>query len=168
MKNSIVLKSLELAGFQNPTAIAKIISYVPNPQVALEMLLGVHEPVQLDYSKRFRKYKYGHEKFYEILNIDELGSVVHYAVYEQNCKYVYFVTEEDYNNKVNYHTEKQRGVTYYTGASIPTSGHSKTEKVMNFEEFDSSYNVELSEEDAIAKLTEWATYGEVATLAELV
>jgi hypothetical protein len=169
MKNSIVLKSLELAGFQNPTAITKIISYVPNPQVALEMLLGVHEPVQIEHSKRFKKYKYGNnEKFFEILEIDELGGTVLYNVFEQNTKTVFYVTEEDYNNKVNYHLEKQRDVRYYTTSSILTAGHTKRQSSMKLEEFESSYNIELSEEDAIMKLSEWSRYGEVATLAELV
>ena len=97
----ITLKALQLAGFQNADMISKIISYVPNPQVAAEMLLGVYTPMTINAAERFRKSRYASDScLFEIVDIDELGDTVSYRRYYQNTQTVYYATKEAYELKV--------------------------------------------------------------------
>lgn len=160
MKNSIVLKSLELAGFQNPTAIAKILNYVPNASVALEMLLGIHTPQELDENNRFRKYKWDSNKIVEITSIDELGNRISYTKYEQNTQTVYYITKEDQNNKVYQLERPSSDRNYYNNGSIPANGYSKSENnSMDLADFENSYGTIVSVADAASKFEEWINYG---------
>lgn len=160
MRNSIVLKSLELAGFQNPTAIAQILNYVPNASVALEMLLGIHEPIVLDSDNRFRKYKWDDNKIVEITSIDELGNRISYTKYEQKTQNVYYLTQEDRKNNI-YQLERPKG-EYYNNGSIPANGYSKSENnSMETSEFENSYGTIVSITDAARKFEEWMNYGVV-------
>lgn len=152
----ITLKALQLAGFQNADMIAKIINYVPNPRVATEMLLGIHEPQVLEYNHRFREYRHDKDKVYEILSIDELANKVLYKKYEQKTKYVYYLTKEDYNNKVY---QEDRPKDYYTTGHIPTTGFSERESSMDMDEFTSNYSKVLHPDTAIRMLKEWEDYG---------
>ena len=152
----ITLKALQLAGFQNADMIAKIINYVPNPRVATEMLLGIHEPQVLVYNHRFREYRHDKDKVYEILSIDELANKVLYKKYEQNTKYVYYLTKEDYNNKI-YQTDRPKD--YYTSSHIPTTGFSEREGSMDMEEFITNYSVVKHPDTAISMMETWENYG---------
>lgn len=152
----ITLKALQLAGFQNADMIAKIINYVPNPRVATEMLLGIHEPQVLEYNDRFREYRHDKDKVYEITSIDELGNKVLYKNYEQNTKYVYYLTKEDYNNKI-YQTERPKD--YHTTGHIPTTGFSERESSIDMEEFISNYSTVKHPDTAISLLETWENYG---------
>jgi hypothetical protein len=152
----ITLKALQLAGFQNADMIAKIINYVPNPRVATEMLLGIHEPQFVHHTHRFREYKHDTVKLYEILSIDELANRVTYKKYEQNTKYVYYLTKEDYNNKVY---QEDRPKDYYTTGHIPTTGFSERESSMEMDEFTSNYSTIIPVDMAMEKLKSWEDYG---------
>lgn len=157
MKNSIVLKSLELAGFQNPTAIAQILIYVPNPTVALEMLLGIHEPMVLDSSKIFRKNRWSEDKLFELLSIDELGDFVTYKEYRQNVQTVYYLTEEDYKKKIY---QIERPEKFYDSSTIPATGYKESAVMqMNVQQFEKEYGTIVSIADAARKFEEWMDYG---------
>lgn len=156
MNNKIALEALKLAGFKNPTAIAEIISYVPNPNVALEMLLGIYEPKPLDYANRFRKYKWDSKKVYEITGVDELGNRVTYKEYEQKTQTVYYLTRDDRDNKV---FQLERPKDYFTTGEIPTNGYTEREKSMEFSELESSYSNVMHPDVAFAILEDWDNFG---------
>jgi hypothetical protein len=159
----ITLKALQLAGFQNADMIAQIINYVPNPRVATEMLLGVHEPQVLEYNHRFREYKHDKSKLVEILSIDELGNKVTYKKYEQNTKYVYYLTKDDYVNKIY---QEERPKDYYTTGYIPTTGFSEREYSINMEEYLESYSKVLHPDTAIGMLEDWENYPQHVYVAD--
>lgn len=155
----ITLKALELAGFQNADMIAKIISYVPNPKVATEMLLGVYEPKELDYSNRFRKYKWDSDKLVEITGIDELGNIVSYKEYKQKTQTVYYLTSDDRKNNI-YQLEKPKG-DYYNNGSIPASGFSEFNNDKTVDDFEKEYSVNITNEEAFELLTKWENWGKL-------
>lgn len=157
MKNSIVLKSLELAGFQNPTAIAQILNYVPNASVALEMLLGIHEPMVLDSSTIYRKNKWGEDKLFVLMSIDELGDFVTYKEFRQNVQTVYYLTKEDRDNKIY---QIERPEKYYDSSNIPATGYKESSVMqMNVAQFEKEFSTIVSIEDAAKKFEEWMNYG---------
>jgi hypothetical protein len=155
----ITLKALQLAGFQNAEMIARIISYVPNPQVATEMLLGVYEPKELDQSERFRKYKYDDNKIIEITGIDELGNIVTYKEYKQRTQTVYYLTSDDQKNKI-YQLERPKG-DYYNNGSIPANGFSEHDDNTTVSIFEDKFSTKITNEDAFKLLEEWENYGVV-------
>ena len=152
----ITLKALQLAGFQNADMIAKIINYVPNPRIATEMLLGIHEPQVLEYNHRFREYRHDKDKVYEITSLDELGNRVTYKKYEQKTKFVYYLTKEDFNNKIY---QEERPKDYYNSGNVPINGFSERECTMDMEEFISNYSVVKHPDTAISLLETWDNYG---------
>jgi len=155
----ITLKALQLAGFQNAEMIARIISYVPNPQVATEMLLGVYEPKELDHSNRFRKYKFDSDKIVEITGIDELGNIVSYKEYKQKTQTVYYITKEDQQNKV-YQLERPKGDCYNNG-SILANGFSESNSSYSISSFEENYNVNITNEEAFDLLSKWENWGKL-------
>lgn len=158
MKNSIVLKSLELAGFQNPTAIAEIISYVPNPSAALEMLLGVYEPTQIEPTKRFKTHRYSsHKEIAEIIDYDDLGNKVYYKVYEPKMQNIYFLTKEDKEKNI-FTTDRPKG-DYHSWNTIQASGYTERELDTSIEAFNDNFKDIMPIELAFAKLEEWDNYG---------
>jgi len=152
----ITLKALQLAGFQNADMISKIISYVPNPRVAVEMLLGIHEPMSLDPADRFRTYRYDRSSIVEILSIDELGDSITFKEYEQKTMQVWYLTEEDWKNK-KYVTERPK--SYHDYNNIPANGIKEMERTTSLTSFNENWSKHISTEDAFAKLTEWEEYG---------
>ena len=153
----ITLKALQLAGFQNADMISKIISYVPNPQVAVEMLLGLYEPTVIEAETRFRKHRYNsQEEIVEITNVDDLGSIVYYNVYVQKTKYVYYLTREDKENNV-YVTERPKD--YYTSGSVKTTGYTVEERSKDIKNFYEDYTKTISVADTHTILNEWDMYG---------
>ena len=157
MTNKIALEALKLAGFKNPTAIAEVLSYVPNPSIALEVIMGIHEPIVLDPSTRFYSNRYS-DSLYEITRIDELGNKVYYKEYKQKTKSVYYLTKEDCQNKV-YQLDRPKG-DYYNNGSIPDTGYTEYESKMDVEEYQKSYKA-VPIELAFAKLEDWENYGVV-------
>ena len=151
----ITLKALQLAGFQNADMISKIISYVPNPRVAVEMLLGVYEPMVIDPATRFRSYRYDRKNFVEIISIDELGDTVTYKEYNQNTMMVWYVTKDDYENNV-YVTERPK--SHYDYRHIPTNGVKVMTETTSLTSFNENWNKELPVAEAYNKLNEWESY----------
>ena len=152
----ITLKALQLAGFQNADMISKIISYVPNPQVAVEMLLGVYEPTVVETATRFRKHRYNsQEEIVEITNIDDLGSIIYYNVYIQKTKHVYYLTKEDRENNV-YVTERPKD--YYTSGSVKTTGYTVEQRSNDIKNFYEDYTKTISVEDTHTILNEWEEF----------
>lgn len=156
----ITLKALELAGFQNADMIAKIISYVPNPQVAAEMLLGIHTPTVLKYADRFRKHKYdSHKELVEMTEVDDLGDCVKFKTYAQKTQNAWWLTKED-KAAGKYVTERPK--EYYDWGYIPAAGYVvKEEMSMSVKEFNDNYPKILNVNDAFKIKREWDTYGAV-------
>jgi hypothetical protein len=152
----ITLKALQLAGFQNADMIAEIISYVPNPRVATEMLLGIHEPMSLNPADRFRTYRYHRDNLAEIISIDELGDTITYKEYEQKTMQVWYLTEEDWNNK-KYVTDRPK--SYHDYNNIPANGIKETERTTSLTSFNENWSKNVSVDDALAKLYDWEQYG---------
>jgi hypothetical protein len=155
----ITLKALQLAGFQNAEMISRIISYVPNPQVAVEMLLGVYEPKELDHSNRFRKYKWDSDKIVEITGIDELGNIISFTEYKQKTQTVYYLTSDDQKNKI-YQLERPKG-DYYSNGSIPANGFTEHFNSKTISDFESEYTIKPTNEEAFELLTKWENWGKL-------
>jgi len=156
----ITLKALQLAGFQNAAEIAKIISYVPNPQTAVEILLGVHTPSVINPMERFRNYRYSRaNEFVEMVEKDDLGNTIKYNLYKQKTQRVWYLTREDRDNKV-YVTERPE--KNYDYGDIPAAGYDVTEHEKNFKEFEQDWCNPLSNIDALVLMQDWVDYGKPA------
>lgn len=156
----ITLKALELAGFKNADTIAEIISYVPNPQVAAEMLLGVHTPTVLLHAERFRKHKYdSHKELIEMLEINDLGDCVKFNTYTQKSKQIWYLTKED-KAAGKYVTERPNSREYHDWEYIPTTGYemSKEPSILSIKEFNEGYPKIVDVNDAFKILNSWDTY----------
>lgn len=164
----ITLKALELAGFQNADMIAKIISYVPNPQTAVEMLLGVYTPSTVQPMNRFRTYRYSRtNEFAEMVEIDDLGNTVKYRLYKQKTQRVWFLTKEDRDNNVYVTVRPERNYDY---SDIPAAGYDVTDHEKNLKDFEEDWCKPLSVTDALVLAQDWTDYGkpkfEVTTLSD--
>ena len=157
----ITLKALQLAGFQNAEMISRIISYVPNPTVAVEMLLGVYEPKELEQSNRFRKYKWDSDKVVEITGIDELGNVISYKEYKQKTQTVYYLTKEDQQNKVYQLERPSSDRDYYNNGSIPANGFSENTNSKTISDFESEYTINITNDEAFELLSRWENWGKL-------
>ena len=155
----ITLKALELAGFKNADMIAKIISYVPNPQAATEMLLGVYTQSQIELANRFRSHRYSRpNEFIEMLEIDDLGNTIKYRHYKQKTQRVWYLSKEDKDNNV-YVTDRPNGS--YDYADIQAQGFDTADYEKTIADFNQDWSNPLSVTDAYAKLEEWENYGAV-------
>ena len=153
----ITLKALQLAGFQNAAEIAHIVSYVPNPQAAVEMLLGVHTPMEINPRERFRKSEYSScTDIIELTEINELGDKVSYTRYEQKTQYVYYLSKEDKDRNIYVTNRPEK---YYDSGRVPTTGFTETKKSTSIQDFFSSYRTVIPVDQAFTTLTEWENYG---------
>lgn len=161
----ITLKALQLAGFQNAESVAKILNYVPNPQAAVELLLGVYTPTVIDKEKKFRGYRYTSEdKIVEMVSIDDFGNTITYNLLKQKTKRVWYLTKEDRDNKV-YVTERPE--KSYDYGDIPTSGFTKEVYTKSLNDFNNDWCNEMSLEEAGDRLSKWMSYGLEVSLAPL-
>lgn len=157
LSNKIILETLNLKGFQKPTAIAKILNYVPNPNVALEMLLGIHKPKVVDIETSFRKYRHNRDSIYVITGYDELGDRVLYAEYKQKSIPVYYLTKEDAQNKEVYELERPK--EYYSSNTIPSTGYTITpNQSMNTADFESAYGTVVPLSEAGSLIESWECF----------
>lgn len=159
MTNKIILETLKLAGFQNPTAIAEILNYVPNSNVALEMLLGIHVPAVLDDATKYRKYRHDTNAIVEITGIDQLANKISYNKYKQQTKNVYYMTREDRDRDI-YQLERPKG-DYYTSGSIPANGYTKSSDSCYVKDFEVNYDELVLNEDATNLLIKWTNFGKL-------
>ena len=156
----ITLKALQLAGFQNADMIAKIISYVPNPQTAVEMLLGVYIPSVIDASECFRNYRYSRpNEFVEMLEIDDLANTIYYNLYRQKTQKVWYITKEDRDNKV-YVTERPE--KSYDYGEVQAAGYDVIKQSSDVKTFEEYWNTPLPNTDAFVKMQDWTDYGKPA------
>ena len=160
----ITLKALQLAGFQNADTIAQIISYVPNPRVAAEMLLGVHTPEIVDEETRFRNYRYSRpNEFAELVEIDELADTVKYRIFKQKTQRVWYLTKEDRDNKI-YVTERPE--KSYDYGEIPATGYDMTEQSSDRKTFEEYWCNPKSVSEAYETINHWIGYGIEETVIE--
>jgi len=153
----ITLKALQLAGFQNADMIAKIISYVPNPQTAVEMLLGVYEQSQVDPMNKFRNYRYSRpNEFAEMVEKDDLGNTIKYRLYKQKTQRVWYLTKEDRDNKV-YVTERPE--KNYDYGDIQAAGYDVIDQTSDSKTFEEGWCTPLSNIDALVLMQDWVDYG---------
>jgi hypothetical protein len=156
MTNKIALEALKLAGFKNPNAIAKILSYVPNPDVALEMVLDIHEPLSVDYANRFRSYRNSnYNDLVEIIGYDELANKIMYKKYTQKTQQLWYATEEEYRNQIN--GQAVRPNKYHDYRYVPTTGFTEAEQSDNIDSF--GWTTLISNQDAFDMLTRWENWG---------
>jgi len=154
----IILKALSLAGFQNAEEITRVISSTPNPTVATEMILGVYTPTVLDPETRYRKHKYdSHKEFVEVLEIDDLANTVKYIVFNQNSKWVYYLTQEDKEAGI-YHDTKKSSLNYYDSGSVSTAGYTVNERTDTVQSFYSSYTNDVSIKQMLEITAAWDAY----------
>lgn len=155
--NKVALKALQLAGFQNADMIAEILNYVPNSTAALEMLLGVHEPLSLN-----SYYKRGND-LVKVNAVDELANVIKFTEYEQKTTRVWYLTAEDWKNDV-YVTTDPGHRNYHDYKFIPCAGVNERDRTYTIKEFNSYYK-EISEEEFYAGIEKWEAFGTEATVA---
>lgn len=133
MTNKIVLETLKLAGFQNPNAIAKVLSLVPNPTAALELLLNVHTPVITEEFGLEWKSKYGSDTYLIwVDDIDDIANIVTYSKYEHRMQTVYYLSKQDREDGV-FVTEKPKD--YYTTGTQRTTGYTCSTQTKSMEDF---------------------------------
>jgi len=157
--NKITLKALQLAGFQNADMIAEILNYVPNSTAALEMLLGVHVPMEINtYFKR------GNDLI-KVNVVNELGDSINFTEYEQKTTRVWYLTAEDQQNGV-YTTTDPGHRNYHDYKFIPCAGVNQRDRKYTIQEFNSYYK-EISEEEFYTTIDKWETFGMEAKLNEL-
>lgn len=120
MQHKTLSTILTSCGFKQSDVLAQLINVAPNPDVALEMLLGVHVPMVLSqyYSSSDRK------TMYEPSKLNELEDMISYTSFEQKRKTIWYLSKEDYNNGV-YVTERPKD--YHTWSTIPDKGYKTTE-----------------------------------------
>lgn len=135
--NKIILKSLELAGFKNASEIAKVISATPNPTVATEIVLGIHEPVTVAEFGEYWKAKYRDDSFYQVLSIDQLHNLVTCTKFTQKVESFYYLTSEDYETKTNRvaKKDKQDGIKYYDWRPETVPGYDTVTETLKLEAF---------------------------------
>lgn len=154
MTNKIILESLKLKGFQNPTAIAEILNYVPNPIVALEMLLGVYEPTAMGtYFKRSNT-------LVQVIEHNELANKVIFKEYDQNTKRVWYLTAED--KKLGLFTDKEPSSRsdYHDYEYVKTTGYGERQREYSISEFNSYYK-EIEKYTFFDTLEQWDNFGVV-------
>lgn len=118
MNKNLLAAILQNANYPSSFVLAEIVSCVPNKEVALEMLLGVH-----DYKKPdlFWSTKTG-DTLYFLHELDELNNTVKFDRFTQKTERVWYKTKQDKENKV-YVTDRPND--YYDWDSIPVNGYIK-------------------------------------------
>lgn len=114
----IIIQALK-SKFDNAELIAKVANATRNPQVAVEMLLGIYTPMTPDEFGMVRKDKYS-DKYYVVKEIKELEDIIVCNVYSQKTITAWYKTKEDYNTDSN--RIYDRLSDYYTTREVATKG----------------------------------------------
>jgi len=114
----IIIQALK-SKFDNAELIAKVANATRNPQVAVEMLLGIYTPMTPDEFGMVRKDKY-YDKYYVVKEIKELEDIIVCNVYSQKTITAWYKTKEDYNTDSN--RIYDRLSDYYTTREVSTKG----------------------------------------------
>ena len=94
--NEIIKKALSLAGFSDVQSLTEIINAVPNPQVALAMILGVYEKQTLLTNKYYQSSYY--DEIYELKDTNDLLKTCLLEKHKPTVKDVWYLTREDVNS----------------------------------------------------------------------
>jgi len=147
MNNKLLTTVLSNAGYSNSETLAEIINAVPNPTVALEMLLGVYTPINKGVY-----YRTG-SALKQIIYVDALRDVVYYTEYEQKSKQVWYKTKQDRDNGI-YQDTRPSG-DYFDYSWVKTDGvNERKDMTMSLQDLDTRYK-ECSEEEFFATLETW-------------
>jgi hypothetical protein len=152
----IIEQSLKLAGYANASELARVVNATPNPIVAAEMLLGVFEEICPETIGRYWRSKYKSESnvFY-LDHVDSLRNVIKVKRYSYNTKTAYFITKEDYSNKVHV---LERPSDYYTTGSVRVNGFDFIDEEHSLEKLNDSF-VAMSQEEFLQWQEEALGYG---------
>lgn len=113
----LMIKALELAGYNNAQDIVRIANSTPNPVAAIEIVLGIHKPTAIEDYGQFWKDR--SNSVYKITEVDDLTNMVFYEKSKQKTVNMYFKTEEDYNNL---NGSLERMSDYYSSKAIAVEG----------------------------------------------
>lgn len=149
MNHTLIATVLSNAGYNRPDVLANILIALPKPDVAVSMLLGVHEPL-------------GHCQYYQkdnvlctVESIDEIKDIVKYSYYTAKTKYVYYLTREDRENGV--YTEERPKGDYYTTGNIPIGGYSSSTSTDRVDDFFRRYTP-ITESEYFQTLELWQDF----------
>jgi hypothetical protein len=148
MNNNLLNKVLNNAGYSNSETLALIINAVPNPTVALEMLLGVHTPIS-----KGAYYKRGDSCLMQIMYVDALRDIVSYTEFEPKTKQVWYKTKQDRDNGV--YTDTRPSGDYFDYSWVKTNGvNERKDRTMSIQDLDTRYK-ECCEEEFFTTIEQW-------------
>ena len=133
MNTKLLSKVLSNAGYTNPEQISQIVNATPNPTVALEMLLGIYQPIDIGLY-----YKRGDSRYF-VVQVNELHDQVHYKEYSRKTRQVWAMTKEDWDNK-RFVTEKPKG-NYHDYTWVPDTGYTMRENSTSLKDFLDRYTL---------------------------
>ena len=151
--NKIIFKSLELAGFKNASVIAEVLNATPNPQVAAEMLLGIHEPISAQSFGQHWKHRY-RDEIISVVSVNELQNEVTLNMYKPKTATMYYLTVEDYKND-NGTFVKEPNVAYRDYRSKKVPGVDISDKTMGIDSLKEDYQP-ISTENFVDSFNNWA------------
>jgi hypothetical protein len=154
MNNKIITSALK-GITANPELLAKIISYVPNPEVAVEMLLGIfEEPAP---GALFYRPKWNSEITVKVItSIDHLGDSITYNTFTRKMQRVFYVNKGD---KANGIYVIDRPSTYDDYGDVQVNGFTVTEGiVVSAKEFYKD-NVVITAKEFQDQIDTWEMWG---------
>lgn len=129
MNKNLLTAILQNAKYPNPEVLTELVFGVPNKEVALEMLLGIHKPKQLDL---FWSTKNA-DTLYFVHELDELNNTIKFDKFTQKTERIWYKTKQDKENNV-YVTDRPND--YYDWSTKPVFGYIKEEcQTSDAEEF---------------------------------
>jgi len=156
----IITEALKLAGYKNHEELARVVNATPNPVVATEMLLGVFEEIHPEAFGELWKSKNDSDEFILVIDrIDSLYNTVYYTRYEHNTKTVYYLTKEDYANKVFVEERPAYSVDWYTSAKLRVNGYRTMELTNELSTFADTYKKCTRVDSLYQWINEATSYG---------
>jgi hypothetical protein len=147
MNNNLLTTILANAGYSNSDTLAQIINAVPNPNVALEMLLGVYVPARV--GSYFRKG----DTLFQVTCRDALRDKICYTEYEQKTKQVFWKTKQD--KELGIHQDTRPTGDYHDYGWIKVPGVTeRTDRTTDINDFETRWK-EISEEEFYSTLEMW-------------
>ena len=106
-------------GTESVDKIMEVVCATPNPEMAVEILLGIYEETKLESVVVYRGVK-GQEQFRTLMSVDFWKNEVHYQYNAEITKYIYIhkdtdrslITPENYTEFVLKHSDED-SVGYY-------------------------------------------------------
>jgi hypothetical protein len=140
MNNNLLTTILANAGYSNADTLAQIITAVPNPDVALEMLLNVYTP-----PRKGTYFKRNDSLIAQVTHMDPLRDIVRFTEYEAKTKQVWYTTKED--KEIGIYQDSRPNGNYYDYSWVKTNGVTeRLERSTSFKEFEDRWK-EISEQE---------------------